>query len=416
MLQKKYPETWHINDWHHPWLPAPIRLLNTMPDALARACFSLSEDSLFKTARKRTGLSDFGDEDFLAPFRLLLTDLHASDNFTPVGRLTARTMLLKQLQARLCVEDRVRRHPEIQTEEVRSPVIIAGLPRTGTTHLHNLLSEVSGLRFVPLWQTLEPVQNPRHKTDRRRQDCDFIFSMSHYVLPLLRRMHEMVTDMPHEELTLSALCYRSFVFEGAFQAPHYRAWYAQADHTTGYLYLKKILQIFQAEGPMLGKQADSRWVLKSPQHVDQLPAIVRAFPDARIVLTHRDPVRVVLSMVTMMLYISRQIYKPSRLHAEARAWVDRLEQMVRDSREHARHLPKGQVIDVYFDEFMKEPLRTIERVLAFADVEFDSKSRQAITDHLQHHPRDRYGRIEYRFEDFGLNEGELKERFREYQV
>ena len=395
-------------------MPAPIRLFNAMPDALALACFSLDEESLFKAARKHTGLSDFGDEDFLAPFRLLLEDLQASENFTAWGRLTARMILLQELQSRLCVEDRMRQHPDILAENVRSPVIIAGLPRTGTTHLHNLLSEVGGLRFMPMWQTLEPVQNPRQKTDRRRRTNDIAMTMANYICPLVHRMQKMETDLPFEELTICALCYRSFAFESAFRVPHYRAWYAKADHTSGYLYLKKILQLLQAEGSMPGKPAGSHWVLKSPQHVDQLPAIVRAFPDAKIVLTHRDPVRAVLSMVTMMLYVSRMLYTPDRRHAEAKAWVDRLEQMLRDSREQVRHLPKGQVIDVHFDEFMKEPQRTIEQVLAFANVEFDDKSRQAITEHLQHNIRYRYGRIDYCFEDIGISEGELKERFSFY--
>jgi len=116
-------------------------------------------------------------------------------------------------------------------------------------------------------------------------------------------------------------------------------------------------------------------------------------------------------MVTMMLYTRRQMYGPQNRLIEAKAWVDRLEKMLRTSRQQAALLPASQVMHVDFDEFMKEPKRTIEQVLAFANVELNDVSRKAIEAHLQQHTRDLHGRIDYCFEDIGLSEGELRERF-----
>jgi len=412
---KHYPLIHRIDDWEHPWLPAPIRLLNALPETFIKRLTLLEENHLLEKAQRETGLKDFGDEDFLIPFRLLLEDLKRYDHFTHLGRITAKTILHQQLCARLHLEEKLKRTPDIRQQHIDRPLLIAGLPRTGTTHLHNLLSEISGLRYMPLWQTLQPATPASRGKDRRRLAADMAVFSVHHILPLFSRMHEMQTDEPHEELTVCALCYRSFFFEGAFQAPNYRKWYAENSHEPGYEYLKQTLQILQTETAAGNKKPDARWILKSPQHVDQLETILNVFPDAKLILTHRDPVQAVLSMITMMLYASRQVYKPSRLKEEAHAWVDRLEQMLKRSQEQAKHIPSSSIFNVHFDAFMAAPKRTIRQVCDFAEVELDAASEQAVNHHLETHIRDQFGKIDYRFEDIGLNEGEIRERFSFYR-
>lgn len=416
-LARQYPPNHRIDDWENPWLPAPIRLLNAFPEPLIKRLTRLEENHLLTQAKKETGLQDFGDEDFLVPFRILLEDLNTYDHFSNLGRITAKTILHQQLCARLYLEEKLKRSPEIRQQKINSPLIIAGLPRTGTTHLHNLLSQVRRLRYMPLWQTLQPATPHGKGKDHRRRAADMAVFSVHSILPLFPRMHEMQTDDPHEELTVCALCYRSFFFEGAFQVPRYRAWYGENSHEKGYEYLKQTLQILQSTAaPTLGnKTADARWILKSPQHVDQLETILKVFPDAKIILTHRDPAQSVLSMITMMLYASRQVYKPTRLKEEARAWLDRLEQMLRRSQEQAERIPDRSILHIHFDEFMAHPQDIIQQVVDFADVEIDPLSSSALAAYLASHVRDRYGKVEYHFEDIGLHEEEVKERFHFYQ-
>jgi len=414
LFGKDYPETWRIDDWHDPWLPLPVRILNAVPDALARCLIALDENRLFARARRETGLQDFGDEDFLIPFRIVLEDLNAADNITMMGRVTALTVLHEQLCARLCLQDKLKHSPEIQQQRIDKPLIIAGLPRTGTTHLHNLLSTNTHLRYMPFWQTLYPVAPSLGEQDRRRRAADLAVWAAGYIVPLMKRMHEMQTDEPHEELTICAIGYRSFFFEGIFQVPKYRAWYAGHSQEKGYEYLKQVLQILQTEPAPGNKAEHARWVLKSPQHIEHLQSMVNVFPDARVILTHRDPARAVLSIVTMILYGSRQVYRPTRLREEASAWVDRLEQMLRRSREQAKLLPPAQVMDVHFDAFMKNSTKTVRDILDFAEVPFSSDSEAALKAHLESHTRDLHGRIDYRFEDLGLNEAEIRERFSLY--
>jgi hypothetical protein len=415
LFSKHYPQEYRIDDWRKPWLPAPIRLLNALPPALARRAFAFDEEQILARARRETGLDDFGDDDFRAPLRLLLQDFRDHNHFTAMGRITVKAILHQLLCARLCLEDKIKRLPEIAHQHIDRPLIIAGLPRTGTTYLHNLLSEVRGLRYLPLWQTLHPAPPPRGKRDRRHQVTDFSVAMTRYILPLLRRMHEMATDEPHEELTVCALCFRSFFFEGCFRVPAYRQWYAGNSQVTAYAYLQRPLQILQAESVPEVPAPAARWLLKSPQHVDQLETILEVFPGAKLILTHRDPLRAVVSMITMMLYASRQVYEPTRLREEARDWVDRLELMLRRSQEQARRIPASSIFHVHFDELIAAPEHTVRRICDFAGVELPETSVAAVRAYVQSHSRDPHGRIVYRFEDLGLREGEIRERFAFYQ-
>ncbi|MBW2286306.1 MAG: sulfotransferase [Deltaproteobacteria bacterium] len=402
----------HIEDWDCPRLPLPARLFNTLPDPLAARLLPLDEASLLKSACRRTGLRDFGDEGFREPMRMILDDLEADDHLSPLGRLTARSIFSQLLTGRLAVEDRLKRKPAIHSLEVPAPIVIVGLPRTGTTHLHNLLSRASSLRFLPMWESVNPLPVPGRRLplpDLRRQSNAMRVRMIDYLMPLFRMMHEIDVDLPHEELQLSAMNFRSFFFEGSFRLPTYRPWYISSEHSEGYRYLRRVLQVLQ------DARGHGRWVLKSPQHLDQFGALTSAFPDARIVRTHRDPVRAVLSLVTMVTYAQRICFRNLDFVAEARSWVDRLEQMLRDSLEQADRLPPGQVLDIRFDEFVKDPMQTVERVLAFAAVDLDEPSREAIHVHLASHTRDRHGRVAYEFEDLGLDPEELHERFRFYR-
>ncbi|MBK6737320.1 MAG: sulfotransferase [Haliea sp.] len=415
-FSRRYPDVYRIDDFDNPWLPLPVRLLNAVPDTLIRRFTRLDEQRLLQRAIQATGLDDFGDEDFRAPFRLLLEDLNTLDHFTPMGRITVQTVLHEQLCSRLCLQEQLKRQPDIAQHKIDRPVFIAGLPRTGTTHLHNLLSQCTQLRYLPLWQTLHPIAPQPGQADRRRRAADLAVNATGFIIPLFKRMHEMATDAPHEELTLCALGYRSFFFEGAFQVPKYRDWYANHSQVKGYAFLRQVLQMLEQE-PAQGNKTSvarapgARWILKSPQHVDQLEAILTVFPDARLILTHRDPARAVLSMITMILYTSRQVYRPRRLREEANAWVDRLEQMLRRSQQQAAAIPGDNVFHVAFDAFMENPEKTIERICEFAQIDLDPVSRQAIQRHLASSARDRHGRIDYRFESLGLDEAEIRARF-----
>jgi len=395
-----------IDDWRDPFLPAPIRALNTLPERVARRVAPLDRASLLRAARRSTGLHDFGIQGIEEPLELILSDLRADPKLTPLGRITARTVIGQLLRARLRVEAELARHPEVEERAVAPPIVIVGLPRTGTTHLHNLLSRVPALRSLPLWESIEPVPRPG-PGDGRRLRAALRLRQLDYLIPHLRRMHEMEVDLPHEELQLTALAFRSFFFESSFRLPGYRRWYADADHRGAYTYLRRVLQLLQTD------PGGERWVLKSPQHLDQLDALCAAFPEAKIVRTHRDPARAVLSLASMVTYTRRVCYRDIDAAEEGRAWATRLEGMLRRSLEQVDRLPPRNVLDVRFEKFVADPVGTVEEVLAFAGIAFEPAARERVERFSREHAATRSA-FEHRFEDVGLERSELERRFQFY--
>lgn len=229
--------------------------------------------------------------------------------------------------------------------------------------------------------------------------------MIDYLLPHLRSMHEMEVDLPHEELQLCAPAFRSFFYESSLDIPRYRRWYAGRQHADAYEYLRAVLQLLQRD------RAGRRWVLKSPQHLDQIPALLSAFPDALVLRTHRDPARAALSLITMIVYARRAVYGRIDVAAEARAWMERLAQMLRDASVQAAAVPKGQLFDVDFDDFMGNPVGTVERIVRVAGLDWDTPTRTAVEEYQRSAPPNRHGRIIYDDGALGLDPDELRERF-----
>ena len=182
-----------ITDLCNPKMPLPFRIMNSISRPLAPTLFSLDEQSLIKAAQKRTGLQNLGDDSFREPLRILLNALEKEANLSSFGRLATRRFIIQLLSSRLILQNMIARHPEILDEKIEKPIIIAGLPRTGTTHLHNLMSCDPGLRYIPYWQSLEPFPpsntSRKHRPDTRRKDCQRALQFIDYVMPLLASMH-----------------------------------------------------------------------------------------------------------------------------------------------------------------------------------------------------------------------------------
>ena len=402
-----------IDDLARPRLPLPLRALNFAGRPFARGV-RLDEAGLLAAARRRTGLSDFGDPAFREPLRVLLAALEQEAGLSPLGRFVARSLVVQLLATRLRTESLLRAHPEILAEQVRAPIVILGLPRTGTTHLHNLLSQDPGLRSLPYWESLEPIPDapdPRRppSPDPRVRRCAQGLSLVHWAMPLFPLMHEMEPEARHEEIQLLAVAFSTMLFEASYLVPSYRDWYRATDQTAAYLYLRRMLQVLQwLRGPR-------RWLLKSPQHLEQLGPLLRVFPDARIVQTHRDPVRVTASMCTMAAYGLRMSRARIDLRQVGRYWADRIEQMLRASVESRPFVPNGQVCDVRFHEFMADDLGTVERLRSFFGEPLAEPARAAMRAYLGGHARGRLGAIDYRLEDFGLDAAERRRSLRFYQ-
>jgi hypothetical protein len=372
------------------------------------------EEVLFEEARRRTGLTDFGDDAFRSRLAVWLEALREDDNASGIGRLTAWNDVLRYLVTRLRIEDVIRRHPEILEEEIRRPIIIVGLPRSGTTHLVNLISADARLRSMPYWESREPVpipgEGPGHDgLDPRYVRAAKLWEQMDASMPLLKAMHPMTPSHVHEEIELQASDFGSYVLEWIAHVPRLRDHYLAEDQSGTYAYMKKALQVLQWH------RGGERWILKSPQHLEQLGPLVATFPDATFAVTARDPVSVIASTITMEAYGSRMRCKEVKTDRIAAYWSDRIETLLRRCVRDRALLPEAQSVDVPFHEFMADDVAMVERIYALADLEMTRAARADLDAYMAAHPRGKHGRVVYDLPgDFGIDPDSLRERFAFY--
>ena len=373
----------------------------------------LSADALMSQASTELGLDDFGDPSFIEPFEVLLTAFDTEAPLSPMGRLTTAAQLNQLLKNRLLVTDLLNRHPEIHDIEIERPMIIAGLPRTGTTHLHNMISADPALRSLPYWESLEPVPTPGEEPgpggdDPRLARAEGGVTFLDLAMPDFKRMHEMTTWHVHEEIQLLAIDFSTMLFDTMAPMPSWREYYLAHDQTPHYEYLKTVLKVLQH------LRGGDRWILKSPQHLEQFGPLISTFPDATVLVTHRDPISVTVSMATMISYSARLSLDPVDPVAISAYWADRLDRMLAACVRDRDLLPAAQSMDVRFDDFMADDLGMVRRIYELAAQAMPAGSETAIATYLAEHQRDRFGKVIYDPAPLGLDPADLRARFGPY--
>lgn len=403
-------------------MPEDIRITDLLApelDAFQKGALAYGEtveldftvDGILSQAREATGLDDFGADDFLERLGLLVDEWSADEGLTGIGRLALWNKLTLFARSRLILRDYLKDHPEVHEVEIERPIIVAGLPRSGTTHLLNLLAADSRKHSLPLWESYEPLPMPGEGllpdgTDPRYRRCADQWEAVQKTAPLLAAMHPLNPDHIHEELELMGPDFASYNFEWLAMSPRWRDQYYAHDQTPHYEYMKTVLKILQS------RHGPGRWVLKCPQHLEQLPVLRATFPDAMIAVTHRDPVSVVQSAVTMLAYGQRTSRKKIEAKALVEYWSDRIEHLLRACARDRSALPESQSLDVPFHEFMADDLGMVEKIYAKAGDEMTPQIRSELQAFLDDHPRGKHGRVIYDLKgDFGVDPDELRERF-----
>jgi hypothetical protein len=376
----------------------------------------LTAAAVLAAAQARTGLQDFGAADFHERLELLCGEWDADRVLTAMHRAVLFGYLARYAANRLLIQDTLRRHPQILGERIDRPVIVTGLPRSGTTHLVNLLAADARFHSLPLWESYEPVPLPSEAalpdgTDPRYARCAAAWEGMRRVTPLLAAMHPMEPDHIHEELELMGPDFASYNFEWLSMSPRWRDHYLGTDQTPHYQYLKQVLQLLQWQRRQSGK----RWVLKCPQHLEQLPVLLGVFPDATVVFTHRDPVAVIQSTITMQAYTQRMQRPRVEITWLRDYWVARIEGLLRAcvrDRELAR---PARSVDCPFHVFMRDPWKVLEEVYAKAALPLTGAARASLEHYLASHPRGKAGQVLYDLRrDFAVEPQQLRERFRFY--
>ncbi len=397
------------------WRPGPRPAWVTALNENSRpAWITLEVEDLVREARERTGLSDFGDDRFWEPFRILVDAVRDEARLHTIGALLIRDDLVNALCVRLGLTETRKRHPEIAQERVERPIFITGLPRTGTSITHELLAADPRHRAPLHWEVRNPMPPPEtesYRNDPRIPLAERQVRLWCEVVPEYDTMHELGARIPVEDIYLMAYAFVSDEWMGRHVVPSYAAWYASCDRVPGFEFHKQMLQHLQWKCP------GDRWVLKSPSHMSQLDALLAVYPDARIVFTHRDPLRVLPSVVSMLY--STAYVRSDEVDAGAMAsWFTgetchALLDGMTDLRESGR-LPPSQCYDLRYADLIGDPIEALEGVYRHFDIDYPDEARAAQRDYIDNKPKGRHGAHRYDFADTGLDLDEERTRFEDY--
>lgn len=373
----------------------------------------MSVEGVLSAARERSGLSDFGATDFIERLQLWVDCINADTPLVTAARYQAWEQMVLYATNRLQLEDLVKKHPEILDITIDRPIMIAGLPRSGTTNLVNMIAADPRLRSAQLWETMAPFplpgeqpgpieESPRYKLVQE------MWGAYNEVLPHMNAIHEMYPDHVHENIEFQSMDFSSYAIEWRARMPRWSRYYFEHDQTPHYAYEKKMLQALTwLRGP-------NRWITKSPPHMENLVPLHTIFPDATVVITHRDPVAVIQSALTLLAYWDRLRRTEADLPGLAAHWIWRIEQMLRAAvRDHDK-LPQNQIVDVIFHEYMADQEGLIQRIYQTADLEYTPEAQERIRTYIAANKRGRHGAVQYDLTKFGVNVGELRERMQFY--
>jgi hypothetical protein len=404
-------DTIDISDLLEPVL-SPLQ--RAVLDATSTQTVRLTATAVLEAARTETGLNDFGPVDFHDRLQTWLQAIEEDSEASSVTRVSLFQMCVRYATTRLRLEHFITQHPEVRNVPIDRPIIVAGLPRSGTTYLLNLLSADQRLRSLPWWEAIAPIPDPRDPAVTGQPDPRWTRAQEGWLqqdamLPHLKAMHEFSPDHVSEDVEFQAIDFSSYLIEWLARVPRWRDAYLARDQTSTYAYLKKAMQaVTFLKGP-------NRWVTKCPQHMEQLPIVHKVFPDATIVITHRDPVASIQSAITMSCYAARVLRKRVDPKGDAEYWIDRYERLLRRCVRDRDTLPESRVLDVSFQELMTDSDSVLKQIYAKADLPLTSEALRGLHDFQTSHPRGKYGQVQYNVRrDFGLQPEAIRARFKFY--
>jgi hypothetical protein len=372
----------------------------------------LNPDALIAQAEAATGLRYWGDDSFRKALQVFIQSLARESGLGPAGVSSARQRLLTVLQSRLRLYGDRARHPSIAAERIERPIIITGLPRSGTTFLHELLAKDSRNRVPLLWETRLPSPPPEresHDRDPRIRQVDDELAQAGVADEKIRAMHPFHARLTEECGRILEYAFTNLALSAYYRVSSYVAWRDEVDFRPAYALHKDSLQNLQWHC------AAERWVLKSPEHLYNIDALLETYPDALVVMTHRDPLFVIPSVTSLIGTLRRlnceQVDAREVADENIAYWAKALE------RTHAARQRPGQAgrfIDVHYRDLAADPIGTVARVYEAAHVPFTPSSRAAIEHFLVADTASKHGRHEYSLADAGLCASDIDHAFGPY--
>jgi hypothetical protein len=371
--------------------------------------FAASEDALHAEAARLAGAADFGADEYRPGLRALLRSDDEDARLSELGRAAARLQLVTDLAGRAFSELGWRARPDHAAVPIERPIFILGLPRTGTSALHQLLLRHPDTQGLEPWLAQAPMPRPLREAwsgEPRYQRCDAALRAQYAAAPELAALHEMSADVPDECWRLLHQSFASVTFECTARVTGYARWLASTDFRPAYARYRRNLQLIGADaGPR-------RWVLKDASHLFAPEALIDSFPDACLVQTHRDPLRSIPSVCSLNAGFRQGLEQWADDAALGREQLALWERGLLRTLEFRRRRPELRWLDVPFAELSADPVGTARRVLEACDLE--PGDVRELESWARANPRGRHGGHHYAAERFALDPAELRERFADY--
>jgi hypothetical protein len=389
----------------------PVRLLNGCGALLERtripATRALAPD-LIETAKRRCRLDDFGEGDFFEALSRLLESCQSEARLNLIGKIALRTDVLQTLCSRLQMERDRQLYPKIAQQEIREPLFIVGLPRSGTTLLHSLLAADPEHRCPLMWEVRSPspptLVDEKRRIQRAAKSCNFF----NWLAPTFRYVHAVGAEVPQECISLMTPTFMSDQFDAMYYVPSYRAWFFRQDLRPAYEYHRRFLQHLQF------RRAARRWILKAPTHMSAMPALRSVYPDALFVQMHRTPVDAmasVSSLVTILRSAFSDAVDPFTVCREAiQYWSETVDKFLNER----DRLAGNRICDVEYDEISRDPIAAVTRIYNYFGWSLSQQAEQRMRTLVASHAQRQPGNHRYHLSQFGTSAEEVLSAFAPY--
>jgi Sulfotransferase family len=370
----------------------------------------LDAGRLVEGASEQAGLDDFGPDGWREGLDTFVASLEAEADLSELGEIAIGAQITTNLTNRLQVVAWLAEHPSALAEPIERPIIVLGLPRTGTTLVSELLHRDPANRSLLRWEAMSSVPPPKAAelaTDPRIAEARVAMDGMDALNPGFKAIHYEAPDGPTEDVAVLSQDFRSQLWSVVANVGTYDEWLLQTDWSTAYDYHRSVLALLQSSAP-------GRWSLKTPNHCLALDEVVAHYPDARLVMTHRDPVTVVASVCSLVRSLSGTFSDVDHGAAINERWTRITEVMVDRVMEWRDANGDDRFVDVDYGELVADPVASVQRVYERFGEELSPAANEAMDLYMAEHPPGEHGRHRYRLEELGLDAGAIDERFARY--
>ena len=371
----------------------------------------INAKALLDAAQQATGLSNFGDPSYLDPLNRFVDALNNEAKLNARGEKSLEGNIIATLINRLKIEDHLAKHPELLQRPIEKPMFVFGLPRTGTTLVINLLNADPARRGFLRWEAFDSVPPPKSSelhAGPRYQKAQDLIDMSLKYTPHISAIHHEDGDSPTECQFAMTPSFISQVYDSMYHVPSYHNWFLnEADYLPAFRYHKRLLQLLQAEAP-------GRWTLKNPWHPLYLDALTTIYPDAQLVMTHRDPVEVVGSACSLLKAVRPMFSDGIDFKDIGVTMLDTFDKMIERTLAYKQKHGWDSIYDMQYADVMRDPIGEVKKAYQHFNEPLTAEAATAMQAFMDNNPQGKHGKHTYQLEDYGLTKEQIRAHFKDY--